>query len=105
MNHIEGAGIWTWVNYGELGYTWATFSQIKSQITVSYASEPTTNVWVDTISDNLDSATSARVYVLMGAAYNTGTLTMSLPDANGVTYTGTIQFNAGAAVAYNGVAI
>ena len=104
-NHWLGAGIWTWVNYGSLGYTWAQFSQIKAQITVSYASEPSTTVTVDTISDDLGSAQSARVYILAGAAYNTGVLTMSLPDVNGITYTGTIEFNAGVAVAYNGVAI
>ena len=105
VNRIEGAGIWTWVNYGALGHTWATFSQLQSQITVSYVSEPSTTVSVVTISDDIGSATSARVYLSLGAAYATGTLTMSLPDVNGVTYTGTIEFNAGVAVAYNGVAI
>ena len=100
-NHWLGAGIWTWVNYGALGYTWATFSVIKAQITVSYASEPSTTVSVDTISDDIGAATSARVYILAGAAYNTGVLTMSLPDANGVTYTGTITFESGVATAYN----
>ena len=94
-NHWLGAGIWTWVNYGELGYTWATFSVIKAQITVSYASDPATTVTVDTISDDLGAATSARVYILAGAAYNTGVLTMTLPDANGITYTGTITFASG----------
>lgn len=100
-NHWLGAGIWTWVNYGELGYTWAEFSQIKAQITVSYVSEPSTSVTVDTISDDIGAKTSARVYVLAGAAYNTGVLTMTIPSKSGVLHTGTITFVSGEATAYN----
>lgn len=100
-NHWLGAGIWTWVNYGTLGYTWAEFSQIKAQISVSYASNPSTTVTVDTISDDLGAKTSARVYILAGAAYNSGVLTMSLPNKAGVLHTGTITFVDGVATAYN----
>ena len=105
-NHIDGAGVWTWINYGALGYNWDSFHVISAQqFTLSYDSEPATTVTFVTISDDIGAATSARVYLSLGAAYGTGVLTMSLPDANGVTYTGTITFASGVATAYNGVPV
>ena len=99
-NHWDGAGVWTWVNYGALGYNWAGFEAVKNQIVVSYESTPATTISVNVISDPI-AGDVGRVYLVAGAAYNTGKLTMSVPDVNGVTYTGTITFVDGAATAYN----
>ena len=99
-NHWDGAGVWTWVNYGALGYDWAGFEGTKSKITVSYESNPTTTIAVNVISDPI-SGNVGRVYLVAGAAYNTGKLTMTIPDVNGVTYTGSITFVDGEATAYN----
>ena len=97
---IEGAGIWTWITYTELGYTWAEFSALKDSITVSYESEPSTTIRVETISDNMNDQ-YARVYLVLGAAYATGKLTMTLPEKDGTIYTGTISFVDGAATEFN----
>ena len=101
-NHWDGAGVWTWVNYGALGYDgYSSFSAKKAEMTVSYESEPSTTIRVENISDDIPAATSCRVYLVAGAAYNTGKLTMTIPSAAGVTHTGTITFVSGEATAYN----
>ena len=101
-NWWQGAGIWTWVNYGELGYDgFGAFSAQKDNMTATYESEPATTVRVEVISDDLASLKVCRVYLVAGAAYNTGKLTMTIPDVNGVTYTGSITFVDGEATAYN----
>ncbi len=101
-NWWQGAGIWTWVNYGELGYDgFAAFSAQKDNMTATYESEPATTIRVEVISDDLASLQVCRVYLVAGAAYNTGKLTMTIPDVNGVTYTGSITFVDGEATAYN----
>ena len=97
-NHLEGAGIWTWVKYGDLGYDgFSAFSAQKSNMTASYS---TTGVRVEVISDDMAGIKVCRVYLVLNAAVD-GTLTMTIPDANGVTYTGTIVFSANEAVSYN----
>ena len=101
-NHWAGAGVWTWVKYGEMGYDdFASFSAKKSEITVSYESDPATTIRVDVISDDIAAVKACRIYLVAGAEYTTGTLTMTIPDANGVTCTGTIVFESGEAVSYN----
>ena len=101
-NWWEGAGIWTWVNYGELGYDgFAAFAAQKGNMTATYESEPATTIRVEVISDDLASLKVCRVYLVAGGAYNTGKLTMTIPDVNGVTYTGSITFVDGEATAYN----
>ena len=100
--HFDGASIWTWVNYGDLDYDgFASFSGQKANMTASYESDPATTARVEVISDDNATLHYCRVYVVLGAAYNTGTLTMTIPDAHGVTYTGTLEFNAGVLVAIN----
>lgn len=101
-NWWQGAGIWTWVNYGELGYDgFGAFSAQKDNMTATYESEPATTVRVEVISDDLASLKVCRVYLVAGAAYSTGKLTMTIPDVNGITYTGSITFVDGEATAYN----
>lgn len=101
-NWWQGAGIWTWVNYGELGYDgFAAFAAQKDNMIATYESEPATTIRVEVISDDLASLKVCRVYLVAGAAYNTGKLTMTIPDVNGVTYTGSITFVDGEATAYN----
>lgn len=102
-NHWQGAGIWTWIDYGALGYDWSGISTKKSSVSVSY--NPSVSLTVDVISDDINALHVCRIYIVAASEQHSGTLTMSLPDSNGVTYTGTIQFNAGVAVAYNGVAV
>lgn len=101
-NHWDGAGVWVWVNYGDMGYDgFASFSAVKSSMTASYESSPSTTIRVEVISDDIAASTSCRVYLVAGAAYNSGTLTMTIPDAKGITCTGTITFVDGEATAYN----
>ena len=101
-NWWQGAGVWTWVNYGELGYDgFAAFAAQKDNMTATYESEPATTIRVEVISDDLASLKVCRVYLVAGAAYTTGKLTMTIPDVNGITYTGSITFVDGEATAYN----
>ena len=103
-NHIEGAGIWAWIQYKELGF--ANYDEvfaIKEQVTCSYESDPATTVRLDTISDATD--TYVRFYFVLQAAYNNGTLTVSLPAKDGTIYTGSLTFTAGVLTAVNGVAL
>ena len=101
-NHWDGAGVWTWVNYGALGYDgFGAFSAKKSEMTASYESDPATTIRVEVISDDIAASKVCRVYLVAGAAYNTGKLTMTIPGNDGITYTGTITFTAGQATAYN----
>ena len=101
-NHFDGAGVWTWVNYGALGYDgFGSFSAKKDQMTASYESNPATTIRVEVISDDLASLKVCRVYLVAGAAYTTGKLTMTIPDASGVTHTGSITFVDGEATAFN----
>ena len=101
-NHFDGAGVWTWVNYGALGYDgFGSFSAKKNEMTASYESEPSTTIRVEVISDDIPALTVCRVYLVAGAAYSTGKLTMTIADASGVTHTGSITFVAGEATAFN----
>ena len=101
-NWWQGAGVWTWVNYGALGYDgFGSFSSKKDQMTASYESEPATTIRIDVISDDLASLKVCRVYLVAGAAYTTGKLTLTIPSAEGVTHTGTITFVDGEATAFN----
>ena len=46
--HIEGAGIWTWVKYGDMGYeNYNAFNAEKDNFEVSYESEPATTARID----------------------------------------------------------
>lgn len=103
---MEGAGIWTWVDYGALGYAdYTEFADAKANMQATYESEPATTATVDAVSDDIPSLHVARVYVVLGAAYNTGVLTLTIPAKDSTVYTGTLGFNAGALVSINGVAL
>lgn len=98
-NHWAGAGVWTWVDYGALGYDgFASFSAQKSNMTVTCDK---TGIRIDTISDDIAALHVCRVYLVANAAETTSVITMTIPDVNGVTYTGSITFVAGEATAYN----
>ena len=98
-NHWEGAGVWTWVDYGALGYDgFASFSAQKSNMTVTCDK---TGIRVDTISNDIASIHVCRVYLVANAAETTSVISMTIPDVNGVTYTGHITFVNGEATAYN----
>ena len=104
--HFEGAGIWTWVKYDSLGYAdFAAFSAAKENFVASYDSDPAASIVDIVVSDDNASLKYARVYIVLSAAYNTGTLTLSIPGTDGNTYTGTLGFNAGALASINGAAI
>ena len=60
-----------------------------------------TGIRVEVISDDLPSVHSCRVYLVANAAESTSVITMTIPDANGVTCTGSITFVSGEATAYN----
>ena len=97
--HVDGSGIWTWVKYGDLGYSdFGSFSAKKSQITVSHSA---TGVRVEVISDDVAADKYCRVYLVLNAAEPNGVLTMTIPDPDGVVYTGTITFVNSEATAYN----
>ena len=60
-----------------------------------------TNISIQVISDDIAALHVCRVYLSAGAAESTSVITMTIPDVNGVTYTGSITFVAGEATAYN----
>ena len=104
--HIEGAGIWTWVKYGDMGYeNYNAFNAEKDNFEVSYESEPATTARIDAVSDDIAAEKICRVYVALGAAYNTGVLTLTVPGADGKTYEGTLEFAAGELTKINGEAV
>lgn len=98
-NHWEGAGVWTWVDYGALGYDgFGAFSAQKDNMTVTCNK---TSISIQVISDDIASIHVCRVYLSAGAAETTSVISMTIPDVNGVTYTGSITFVNGEATAYN----
>ena len=105
--HFEGAGIWTWVKYDEMGYEgFAQLSAAKDNFEVAYESDPATTISQVVVSDDNATLKYARVYVSLGAAYNTGTLSLTIPSADGtVNYVGTLEFDAGVLTAINGEAV
>ena len=104
--HFEGAGIWTWVNYGTMGYAdFAAFNAAKESIVAAYESEPATTINDKVVSDDIAASKVCRVYIVLSAAHNTGKLTLTIPGADGKTYEGTLEFNAGALTKVNGVAL
>ena len=104
--HFEGAGIWTWVKYDELGYAdFNAFNAAKDSFVVAYESEPAATVVDKVVSDDNATLKYARVYVVLSAAYNTGVLTLTIPGADGKTYEGTLEFAEGVLVKVNGEAL
>lgn len=103
--HFEGAGIWTWVKYGELGYAdFNEFNAVKANIVAEYVSDPVATINEIVVSDDNASLKYARVYVVLSAAYNTGVLTLKVPSKDGSKlYEGTLEFAAGALTKVNGV--
>ena len=98
-NHWEGAGVWLWVNYGALGYNdFGSFSAQKSNMTATCSK---TGIRVEVISDDIAALKVCRVYLVANAAETTSVIEMTIPDANGVTYTGSITFVNGEATLYN----
>ena len=98
-NHWDGAGVWTWVDYGALGYDgFNSFSAQKSNMTVTCDK---TGIRVEVISDDIAALHVCRVYLVANAAETTSVITLTIPDVNGVAYTGSITFVAGEATAYN----
>jgi len=103
--HFEGAGIWTWVNYGTMGYAdFNAFNAAKANIVAAYASEPAATVNEVVVSDDIAASKVCRVYIVLSAAYNTGVLTLKIPGADGKTYEGTLEFAAGVLSKINGQA-
>ena len=77
---------------------------LKAEFRISAGPENTcdkTGIRVDTISNDIASIHVCRVYLSASAAESTSIITMTFPDVNGVTYTGSITFVAGEATAYN----
>ena len=106
INRVEGAGIWTWIKYGDMGFdSYNEFNAIKSDIVFTYASTPTTTIRLETISDDNAGSKYCRVYFVLGAAYGTGVLTVTIPGKDGKTYEGTLEFASNALIKVNGVAI
>ena len=104
--HFEGAGIWTWVNYGTMGYTdFNAFNAAKENIVAAYESEPAATINDKVVSDDIAASKVCRVYIVLSAAYNTGKLTLTIPGADGKTYEGTLEFAEGALKKVNGVAL
>ena len=98
-NHWQGAGVWMWVDYGAMGYDgFASFSAQKSNMTVACDK---TGIRIDVISDDIPSKHACRVYLVADSDKPTSVITMTIPDANGVTCTGSITFVDGEATAYN----
>ena len=98
-NHWDGAGVWMWVDYGAMGYDgFASFSAQKSNMTVTCNK---TGIRVELISDDIPAKHACRVYLVANAAESTSVITMTIPDANGVTCTGSITFVDGEATAYS----
>ena len=60
-----------------------------------------TGIRVEVISDDIVSIKVCRVYLVANADEGTSVITMTIPDANGVTCTGSITFVNGEATAYN----
>ena len=103
--HFEGAGIWTWVNYGAMGYAdFAAFNAAKANIVAAYVSEPAATINEVVVSDDIAASKVCRVYIVLSAAYNTGVLTLKIPGADGKTYEGSLEFAAGKLSKINGVA-
>ncbi len=101
-NHIEGAGIWTWVNYGALGFNdFNAFNAKAKSFSASFEHDPAVNVTGVSVSDDIAASKVCRVYVNFTPAYNDGTLTLNVVDSNDVTYTGNIVFVNAEATAYN----
>ncbi len=103
--HFEGAGIWTWVKYGDLGYAdFNDFNGAKDNIVAEYVSEPATTIVDKVVSDDNATLKYARVYIALAAAYNTGVLTLKIPSKDGAKlYEGTLEFAEGALTKVNGV--
>lgn len=98
-NHWQGAGVWMWVDYGAMGYDGlASFSAQKSNMTVACDK---TGIRIEVISDDIPSKHACRVYLVADSDKPTSVITMTIPDANGVTCTGSITFVDGKATAYN----
>ena len=60
-----------------------------------------TGIRVEVISDDIAALHVCRVYLVANAAETTSVITLTIPDVNGVAYTGSITFVAGEATAYN----
>ena len=106
VNRIEGAGVWTWVNYGTMGYAdYNEFVAAKDNFVASYVSTPETTIRIDAVSDDIAASKICRVYLVLGAAYNTGVLTLTIPGKDGKTYEGTLEFNDGVLAKANGEAV
>ena len=98
-NHWDGVGVWTWVDYGALGYDgFGSFSAQKSNMTVTCDE---TGIRIEAISDDIGAKHACRVYLIANDVKPTSIITMTIPDVNGVTYTGSITFVNGEATAYN----
>jgi uncharacterized protein YjdB len=103
--HFEGAGIWTWVNYGTMGYAdFAAFNAAKENIVAAYESDPAATINDKVVSDDIAASKVCRVYIVLSAAHNTGKLTLTIPGADGKTYEGTLEFAEGTLTKVNGVA-
>ncbi len=98
-NHRASAGLWTWVDVTELGYSaFDEFggSKIKS---LSYSTTSVTfNVWSDPI--EVGGHHIGRMYLVLGAAYD-GVLKVQLEKADGTKAYGSITFTSGAGGSYN----
>ncbi len=98
-NHWNNVGVWTWVDYGALGYNGHNaFVAQKNNMTVTCDK---TGISIDAISDDIAELHVCRVYLIAKDAAPTSVITMKIPDANGVTHTGSITFVDGEATAYN----
>ena len=60
-----------------------------------------TNISIQVISDDIAALHVCRVYLVADSEKHTSVITMTIPDVNGVTYTGHITFVDGEATAYN----
>ena len=94
-NHIEGAGIWLWVNYKAMGYAdFAAINAAKADTTVKLSTE--TSIVEYFYSDDVAAEGYCRLYVVLSAAVTDVVVTVTIGE-----YTGSVTFVGGAATAYN----